>query len=202
MITAFLDRDGIINRKLPGDFVKSWQEFEFLPGVFEALRTLKEHGFRLILVTNQRGISLGRFSENDLAIIHKRMQAELRKARGELDAIYYCPHGYHSCECRKPGIGLFLRAQRDFPEIHFSESFVIGDSDIDIKVGERLSCRKVLIGVDTAGIVSSLAQENLRPDFSAPSLLEAVTGYLIQPAIRIFRSCSLRPTVRRLAGAP
>jgi len=179
MLTAFLDRDGVINRKRPSDYVKSWQEFEFLPGVFDALRTLKQHGFRLIVVTNQRGISLGRFSENDLAVIHERMQAELRKAGGELDAIYYCPHGYDSCDCRKPGIGLFLRAQRDFPDIRFSNSFLVGDSVEDMEAGERLRCRKVLIEVDGAGIASLLARKNVRPDFSAPSLLEAVTNYLI-----------------------
>ena len=181
MTTAFLDRDGVINRKAPeGDYVKSWQEFEFLPGVFDALRALKRHGFRLIVVTNQRGVSLGKLPENDLRAIHDRMGMELRNARAELDAVYYCPHGLKSCNCRKPETGLFLAAQRDFPDIRFSDSFVIGDSIVDMEAGARLYSKKVLIGVEPSGILSALAEKNLQVDFLAPSLLEAVEGYLIQ----------------------
>ena len=181
MSTVFLDRDGVINRKAPeGDYVKSWQEFEFLPGVFDALRTLKQHGFRLIVVTNQRGVSLGKLLENDLRAIHDRMEAALRNARAELDAIYYCPHGLNSCNCRKPETGLFMQALRDFPAIRFSHSVVIGDSIVDMEAGARLRSKKVLIGVEPSPILSALAERNLQVDFAAPSLLEAVQGYLIQ----------------------
>ena len=188
MTTAFLDRDGVINRKAPeGDYVKSWQEFQFLPGVFDALRALKQHGFRLIVVTNQRGVSLGRLPENDLRAIHDRMGTELRHARAELDRVYYCPHGLNSCNCRKPGSGLFLEAQRDFPDIRFSDSFVIGDSIVDMEAGARLGSKKVLIGVEPSPILSALSEKNLQVDFRAPSLLEAVEGYLIQ-ASRIIQA--------------
>ena len=179
MPTVFLDRDGVINRKLPGDYVKSWQEFEFLPGAIEGLRMLKQHGFRLIVVTNQRGVSLGRLRENDLCAIHERMHRELRDAGAALNTLYYCPHDNNVCECRKPEIGLFLQAQRDFPDIRFEESFVIGDSIGDMEAGARLHSKNVLIGEDTEEILAGLAAKNLLVDFSAPSLLDAVGEYLI-----------------------
>lgn len=185
MTTVFLDRDGVINRKAPeGDYVKSWQEFEFLPGVFDALRLLKGHGFRLIVVTNQRGISRGMFSEQDLASIHSRMLEELEKAGGGLDAIYHCPHGSNSCDCRKPSTGLFLRAQKDFPDIEFADSFMVGDSISDMRVGQRLGCRKVLIGIDKGRGLSDLKQEDIPIDFSAPSLLDAVREYLLKFGVK------------------
>ena len=180
MTTVFLDRDGVINRKAPeGDYVKSWQEFEFLPGVFDALRLLKGHGFRLIVVSNQRGISRGMFSEQDLASIHSRMLEELEKAGARLDAIYHCPHDSNSCDCRKPATGLFLKAQKDFSDIEFADSFMVGDSVSDMRAGQRLGCRKVLIGTDIGRVLSDLRQEDIHIDFSARSLFDAVRGYLI-----------------------
>ena len=180
MPTAFLDRDGVINRKLAeGEYVRSWSEFEFLPGVFDALRKLRQHGFRLIVITNQRGISLGKLLEEEVGAIHDRMREELRRAGAALDGIYYCPHDRNSCDCRKPEVGLFLQAQRDFPDIHFPGSYVIGDSLSDMEAAARLECRKVLIAGDATEIVSSLASKNIRVDFAAPSLLEAVERHIL-----------------------
>ena len=185
MTTVFLDRDGVINRKVPeGDYVKSWREFEFLPGVFDALRLLKLQGFRLIVVTNQRGIGRGLFSEQDLASIHSHMQEELEKAGGGLDAIYHCPHELNSCDCRKPATGLFLRAQKAFPDIEFAKSIVVGDTIGDMRAAQRLGCRKALIGSDTGRVLADLKQEGINIDFSAPSLLDAVRGYLSSFAIK------------------
>lgn len=185
MPTAFLDRDGVINRKpAAGDYVKSWQEFEFLPGVFDAIHLLKQHEFRVVVITNQRGVSLGKIVEEDLRMIHQRMTEVLRGAGASLDGVYYCPHNYNSCNCRKPAIGLFLQAQRDFPEIRFTESAMVGDSVADMQAGERLGCKKILIATDNAEVVAALKQENIEIDFSAPSLLDVTTRYLIAPAGR------------------
>lgn len=180
MTTVFLDRDGVINRKMPeGEYVKSWREFEFLPGAIEALRLLKARGFRLIVVSNQRGISRGMFSEQDLAAIHSRMLEELEKAGGALDAIYYCPHEKNCCDCRKPETGLFRRAKQDFPDIEFSECVLVGDSVSDMQAGERLACRKVLIGTGNGPVLSDLGREHVHIDYFAPSLLEAAREYLL-----------------------
>jgi len=87
----FLDRDGVINKKAPeGDYVKNWDEFQFLPGVKEAIRKLNEKGFLVIVVSNQRGIAKGVMTEDDLKKIHARMKEELRKERAVIDGIYYC----------------------------------------------------------------------------------------------------------------
>ena len=180
MTTVFLDRDGVINRKAPeGDYVKCWQEFEFLPGVFEALRLLREMGFRLIVITNQRGISRGKMSEADLALIHSRMSHELAEAGSALDAIYHCPHEKNSCDCRKPETGLFLRAKEKFPDIEFATSFMVGDSVGDMRAGQRLGCRKVLIGSGNGTVIADVKRAGIAVDFVAPSLLDAVKGYLI-----------------------
>lgn len=163
--------------------MKTWEEFEFLPGAIEALRLLKNGGYRLIVVTNQRGISLGKLCEDDLKAIHQRMIATLEQSGAAPDAIYYCPHDRGSCDCRKPAIGLFLMAQRDFSDIQFPESYMVGDSAADMKAGDRLACRNILIGSDAA-TVSLLERENIRIDFFAPSLLDAVRQYILTPGRR------------------
>ena len=181
MRTAFLDRDGVINRKPPeGDYVKSWEEFEFLPGVHEAIRLLKHHGFRAIVISNQRGVSLRRLRLQDLCMIHDRMETELEAAGGGLDAVYYCPHNYDSCLCRKPEIGLFLQAQRDFPDIHFASTFVVGDSAADMEAAARVGCKKVLIGTGTAHMAGLFSAKGIQVDFFADSLLDAVKDCLLR----------------------
>lgn len=162
--TIFLDRDGVINRKRDDDYVKNWSEFEFLPGAKEALKILTEKNYRLIIVTNQRGVARGWMSEADVQEVHTRMLAELTPAR--IAAIYYCPHDKDQCDCRKPKTGMFLEAQRDFPDINFAESIFIGDSISDMQAGAKVGCRLIFIG------------ENENYD-CASSLLEAVMRYTI-----------------------
>jgi D-glycero-D-manno-heptose 1,7-bisphosphate phosphatase len=143
---VFLDRDGVINRLRKDDYVKCWEEFEFLPDAQEALRLLADAYLRVIVVTNQRGVALGLLSERELAAVHDRMLDEIEQSGGHVSAVYYCPHEIGACDCRKPDIGLFLEAQRDFSDIDFSQSFVIGDSASDLAAGARLGCATVLIG--------------------------------------------------------
>jgi D-glycero-D-manno-heptose 1,7-bisphosphate phosphatase len=145
-MTVFLDRDGVINRLRKGDYVKSWAEFEFLPRAKEALRLLAEAEYRVVVVTNQRGVARGCLTETDLAAIHGRMIDETTLAGGPIAAVYYCPHEIGQCGCRKPEQGLFLEAQQDFSDIDFSLSTVIGDSPSDMEAGLRLGCRNIFIG--------------------------------------------------------
>lgn len=171
---VFLDRDGVINRKRPeGDYVKNWEEVEFLPGALEGLRELATTGARIIVVTNQRGIARGRMTERDLAQIHERMLRAVRQAGGRIDAFYYCPHE-GGCGCRKPMPGLFERARRDFPEIDFTKSLVAGDSLSDLEPGFCLGCTTALIGSgERARMIQELAARNhIRVDICAASLLE------------------------------
>lgn len=107
---VFIDRDGTINRDV--SYCSHPDEFELLPKVAEGIRLLNEHGFKVIVVTNQSGIARGYFSEEMLQKIHVKMKEELKK-RGAFidDAIYYCPHHPDdNCDCRKPKPGLLLQA--------------------------------------------------------------------------------------------
>ena len=139
--TAFLDRDGTINVKAPeGEYVTSPADFRYLPGAEDAIRLLAGAGWRVVVVTNQRGIALGRMTAGAVDEINRTL-LELPVA-----AVYVCPHEKGTCDCRKPGTGLFLQAQRDFPEIEFLRSVVIGDAPSDIAAGEALGCRTILVG--------------------------------------------------------
>lgn len=134
---VFLDRDGLINRKAAEhDYVKCLNEFFFLPDVPEAIARLNRAGYLVFVVTNQRGIARGLMSAADLQSIHEKMCAELQSCGAHIDGIYVCPHDIGQCHCRKPDIGLFLQAERDF-QIDKAGSWMVGDSDSDVEAGKR-----------------------------------------------------------------
>jgi D-glycero-D-manno-heptose 1,7-bisphosphate phosphatase len=179
---VFLDRDGVLNRKLPeGAYVSDWAQFHWLPGAVEAIARMNRAGLTVIVVSNQRGIALGRVSVEQLELIHGQMLSHLARQGARLDAIYYCPHDHGECNCRKPDIGLFEQARKDFPEVNADNSVVIGDSLSDIQAGRQLGIRTIFIegepdrqqaGAQTA---ASLADE------VAASLLQAVDKHLGLP---------------------
>lgn len=181
---AFLDRDGVINRKAPdGRYITSWEEFEFLPGAPAALRSLRQRGVRLLVVTNQRGVALGLMTASAVDEVHARMNEALRDAGGEVDGIFVCPHAEGVCDCRKPRTGLFLQALARFPNISLPESFVIGDSLSDLEAGHRLGCRIFLVApADRAATIAlQAAARGIALDGVATSLAELVsTGLLFQ----------------------
>ena len=175
MRAVFLDRDGVINRKPPeGEYVRAWAEFELLKGAAPAIRVLKEMGFLVLVVTNQRGVARGVMTRENVEDVHRRMRAELARRGACLDGVYYCPHEDGQCGCRKPEVGLFLQAREDHPEISFQDSFVIGDSWRDMEAGRRLGCRNILIG----GPVASGTDTALLVGV-APSLRTAVRRYVV-----------------------
>jgi D-glycero-D-manno-heptose 1,7-bisphosphate phosphatase len=142
----FIDRDGVINKKMPeGDYVKTWSEFEFLPGAIEALKMLYEAGYSIFVITNQRGIARGIMRKEDLDDIHNRMAIELEKYGVKLVGIYYCPHNDEdNCDCRKPKPGLLLRAAKEH-NFDLKDSIFIGDSIKDIQAGINAGCRTILV---------------------------------------------------------
>lgn len=145
--TLFLDRDGVINTKLPGAYVRSWNEFEFIDGVPGALAALAQKFDRIIIITNQQGIGKGIMTEKELAAIHDRMLREVSKAGGRIDKIYHCPDLAGSGSiCRKPETGMALIARAEFPEIIFSRSVMVGDSLTDMEFGRRCGMITVFIG--------------------------------------------------------
>lgn len=141
-----LDRDGVLNRKAPrAQYVRSWAEFEWLPGAIEALRRLKEAGFRVVIVSNQAGIARGAMTEEDLLDIHRRMVREVTREGGGIDAIYYCPHNWEEgCDCRKPKPGMLLQAQRDF-SLDLSRTPFVGDDERDGQAADAAGCPSILV---------------------------------------------------------
>jgi histidinol-phosphate phosphatase family protein len=165
--TLFLDRDGVINRKLENDYVKHWVEFEFLDGAIDAIKFLASLFGHLIVVTNQQGIGKRIYRVEDLEIIHKNMLYEITYHGGRIDKVYFAPHlASENHPARKPGIGMALSARADFPHIDFAKSLVIGDSMSDMSFGRNA-------GMKTAYISSQpIADEKV--DFCFSSLGEFV----------------------------
>ncbi|HEX2228039.1 MAG TPA: HAD-IIIA family hydrolase [Candidatus Binatia bacterium] len=139
--TVILDRDGVLNRKPPrAQYVRTWDEFQWLPGAKEALRLLKEAGYRVIVVSNQAGVGRGEMTEETLRQIHEKMQAEAVGAGGKIHAVYYCPHDWdEGCDCRKPAPGMLFQAQREF-NLDLSGTVFVGDDERDALAAERAGC--------------------------------------------------------------
>jgi D-glycero-D-manno-heptose 1,7-bisphosphate phosphatase len=169
---AFLDRDGVINRKPPeGQYVTRWEEMQFLPGAAEAVALLGGAGFRVIVVTNQRCLAKGLLTVPELELIHQRMCDLLAASGAIIDEVYYCPHEEEPpCSCRKPAPGMLLAAARTH-QIDLPSSWMIGDSDRDVEAGRRAGCRTARI-LKSDQVVSGVA------DVSARSLLNAVEKIL------------------------
>jgi D-glycero-D-manno-heptose 1,7-bisphosphate phosphatase len=133
----FLDRDGVINAAPPaGEYVRCWEDFRLLPETVSWIRLFKAAGFLAIVITNQRGIALGKHSEADLLMLHEKMRAELAAQGAILDDIFYCPHAEGACNCRKPLPGMVIQAQQKW-DINLSASLLIGDGERDRLLAER-----------------------------------------------------------------
>jgi D-glycero-D-manno-heptose 1,7-bisphosphate phosphatase len=164
---AFLDRDGVINRKAPdGGYITRWEDFQILPGVSEAIALLNATGFQVIVASNQRGVAKGLYSIAALDEIHSQMRRALASGNARVDAVYYCPHDiFPPCTCRKPAPGMLLTAAIEH-NIDLANSWMIGDSSTDVEAGKRAGCKSILLASrsDAAG---------LTPDFQMDSLLAA-----------------------------
>ncbi|MGE0568305.1 MAG: D-glycero-alpha-D-manno-heptose-1,7-bisphosphate 7-phosphatase [Bacteroidia bacterium] len=144
--TLFLDRDGVINKKLENDYVKHWIEFEFNEGVLTKFNKLNQVFGRILVVTNQQGIGKGLYRHEDLELIHKNMQYELSYFKGSIDKVYYSPYlAAENHPTRKPNTGMALEAKKDFPEIDFTKSIIVGDSLSDMEFGRALGMTTVFI---------------------------------------------------------
>lgn len=154
----FLDRDGTIN-KYKG-FIRDIDDFELLPGVTEAIKRINQAGYLAIVITNQPVIARGEVSLEELQEIHNKMETLLGSDGAYLDDIFYCPHhpdkGFAGerpeykmvCECRKPSPGLFFEAAQKY-NIDLSQSWMIGDSEIDMQAGMNAGCNVAFLGEES-----------------------------------------------------
>jgi D-glycero-D-manno-heptose 1,7-bisphosphate phosphatase len=177
---AFLDRDGVINRKAPeGQYVIRWDQMEFLPGVCEAVCLLNQSGFVVVVVTNQRCVAKGLITTGKVESMHAQMRHEFETAGAAIDAIYYCPHDIEPpCFCRKPNPGMLLRAAQ-IHDVDLATSWMIGDSKLDVQAGRTAGCNTALLTEDES--------VEGRADVLASSLLDAIHKILL--ASRFSRDC-------------
>ncbi len=179
---AFLDRDGVINALVwnpeEGIFDSPYkvEDFHLLPGVHQAIHTLNDHGFLVVVVSNQPGIAKGKCPPGLLSLLDARMKKELSGHGAQLDGIYYCLHHPEAkipslrvdCDCRKPKPGLLLQAAQELG-IDLRRSYLIGDRAADIQAGKACGCHTALcLSVASAGLIQCAA------DMVVPSLVAAV----------------------------
>ncbi len=163
---VFLDRDGTIAEDV--NYCSRVEDFNVLPTVPEAIKLINENGFKVVLITNQSGITRGYFTEETLAQIHSKMESKLAKHGAKVDAVYYCPHHPNDgCDCRKPRTALLTRAVEELG-IDLKSSYMIGDVQKDIDAGRAAGCKTVLVTTGPSG-----GSGVINADYTAENLLKA-----------------------------
>ena len=166
---VFLDRDGTINENCK-DYVRSWDEFEFLPNALAGLKALAKSEYKIIIVTNQRAVARGMMSLATLEDIHARMLAEVEKAGGRIDAVYVCAHDTKDgCNCRKPKTGLLDLAAATF-DLDLRGCWMVGDKTQDVQTGKNARCRTILVETGYGG---GDELHKVQPDYKAKDLKDA-----------------------------
>jgi len=152
----FLDRDGVINKRIIDGYVTHPDEFIFEEKVLEAIKIVSNIFKFIVVVTNQQGIGKGIYSLAELELVHKKMLADISKNEGRIDAVFFAPQlASENHADRKPGIGMPLKAKEEFPFINFKHSIMVGDSKSDMQMGRAIGTTNILISE------SSYIQENL-----------------------------------------
>lgn len=174
--TVFLDRDGTIN--IEKNYLFKTEDFEFIKGSDRAIKLLNDHGYKVIVITNQAGVARGFYSEKEVNKLHKYINQKLERIGAHIDGFYFCPHhpvagiGFYKriCNCRKPNTGLFEKAARDF-NTDIGHSYMIGDNIADIQAGNNFGVRTILV---STGYGKKLREEGgVKYDYYTANLLSA-----------------------------
>jgi D-glycero-D-manno-heptose 1,7-bisphosphate phosphatase len=166
MKIVFLDRDGVINQRLIGDYVKQWSAFRFIPYAKRAIQKLTEAGYQIHIVSNQQGVGKELMTKKELDSVTNRMLAEIKQSGGKITSVTYCTHTEaDKCACRKPKPGLLLCTAKKY-KIKTSKCWMVGDGERDIIAGAAVGCKTILIG--------NCHSKTTKPDYRVPSLLAAV----------------------------
>lgn len=143
---VFLDRDGVINQSPKEYYVHNWSQFHFIDRSIEAIKMLKEKGFKLFVISNQAGVSKGMYAKEDLDNINKEMLKTIKAKGGNLDGIFYCTHqDKDECNCRKPKAGLLEMATEGINREDIQCSFFIGDSFRDLEAAKVFGAKGILV---------------------------------------------------------
>lgn len=174
---VFIDKDGTLVKNVPYNVDPEKVELE--PFAVEALKILREYGFRLVIISNQAGIAHGYFSEESLEGVKDRIQ-QLLSPEAAIDAFYFCPHHPEgkvtpyvlACNCRKPEPGMLIHAATDH-NINLSASWMIGDILHDVEAGNKAGCQTILI--DNGNETEWITNEQRWPSYIVKNLKEAAT---------------------------
>lgn len=147
----FLDRDGTINEEV--NYLHKPEDLQILPGVPEAIKLLRDGGFKIVVVTNQAGVARGYYSCRDVDLLHEYLNQQLEKSGAQIDRFYYCPHHpvhgigeyKRACHCRKPETGMFEQAGQEY-DVDKEHSYMIGDKLLDVEAGNRYGLHGILVG--------------------------------------------------------
>lgn len=164
---VFLDRDGVLNFDL--GYLSDSKKIKILPKVIEGLQKIKNLGFKTIIISNQSGVARKYFDLKTMWAIDEKLKKLVNKSSTLLDDSFYCPHHPDfdgNCDCRKPKIGLIIKAVAKY-DIDTSSSFFIGDKKEDVLCGKKAGCKTVLVHINLKSRVQAT------PDFIAKDLLEA-----------------------------
>jgi histidinol-phosphate phosphatase family protein len=149
--TLFLDRDGVLNHEIKGDYVRNVSQlkiYDYVPQTIAKCNTLFN---KIIVITNQRGVGKGLYSNQDVNKIHEYINTVCKKANGKIDAFYFSTDLENEAENRKPNIGLALQAIQDFPNIDFNKSIMIGNNISDMQFGKKAGMKTIF--VETTSII-------------------------------------------------
>lgn len=174
----FLDRDGVINEQ-KDDYVKTWQEFRFLPGSLDALQRLAQFSCPIVVLTNQSPIGRGLVKAETIAHIHQQMREVVAAARGRIDRVFACPHHPNDgCACRKPRPGLLLQAA-DALNLELTECYFVGDSYTDFLAARSVGCQPIMV---QSGLQAQKLPKLLKNDADVPLVadLAAAVEWLVQ----------------------
>lgn len=198
--TIFIDRDGVINKDPGGwtkhEYVTEFKDFHFLPGAFEALKLLNRNRVQVVLISNQAGVAKGFFTKKRLDEITAMMLGEIKKNGGNVSEAYYCIHkNEDNCNCRKPKPGMLETAIKKY-RISPRESYMIGDSEVDMLAGNAVGLNTVFVLSGKNGMKDIMGWK-IRPDYIFKDLLEAVNWILVKERRKSERSMRRERGARR-----
>ena len=178
MKTVFIDRDGVINQNRT-DHVKNWAEFEFIPTAIQALVSLSQHGFQILVVTNQAVINRGLVRREIVEEINWRMMDIIDRQGGKITACLYCPHRpEENCNCRKPKPGLFYQGRQKYGAA-LSGDYLIGDHTNDIEAGRKAGCLSGLVLTGRGKEAWNSMPEMLRTELPVWSDISSAASWII-----------------------